>query len=341
MMNIIHTAAVTRLPPFDALVAFAAVLRHGSMTAAAIELGVTQSAVSHRLRRLEAFVGTPLLRRLRAGLQPTAAGMALAEGFDEILAGMAALRERSRAALGPSPRLRVGLGASLAQHWLVRRLPDFARRHPGIDVELVVFTSRAQAEARSGELDLRLQWVSPDEARASSTQRLLFREQVFPVCAPALLGGRHAPLRDPSRLAALPLIYKQAYEPDRRGRLPEKQGAEWEWTTWFRRLGIASRPRPVLQVDEIGTAVSAALEGAGVALARSLLVQDALADGRLVRPLGAGHTLPSGKVHMAVWPAALSGDARLRSLVDWLAAAAERTVTETLRPPGRRNRDAA
>ena len=58
-----------RLPPFDALVAFEAVLRHGSMTAAATELGVTQSAVSHRLRRLETFVGTPLLRRLRAGLR--------------------------------------------------------------------------------------------------------------------------------------------------------------------------------------------------------------------------------------------------------------------------------
>lgn len=336
-----------RLPPFDALVAFEAVLRHGSMTAAATELGVTQSAVSHRLRRLETFVGTPLLRRLRAGLQPTAAGTALAEGFGEILDAMAALRERSRTALGPAPRLRVGLGASLAQHWLVRRLPEFARRHPGIAVELVIFTSRAQAEARSGDLDLRLLWMKPEDARSSSTQRLLFREQVFPVCAPSLLGGLAVPLRDPAQLAALPLIYKQAYEPDRRGRAPEKQSAEWEWTTWFRRLGIGGRPKPVLQVDEIGTAISAALEGTGVALARSLLVQDALAAGRLVRPLGAGHALPSSRVQMALWPAALSGDARLQAFVGWLVAAAEEAMAGTatpdasLRPRGRRSRDAA
>src|SRR3546814_2462622 len=82
-------------------------------------------------------------------------------------------------------------------HWLVRRLPDFARRHPGIAVELVIFTSRAQAEARSGDLDLRLLWMKPEDARSSSTQRLLFREQVFPVCAPSLLGGQTVLLGDP------------------------------------------------------------------------------------------------------------------------------------------------
>jgi len=353
-MNIIHIAEMRQTPPFDSLVAFEAVLRHGSMTAAAAELGVTQSAVSHRLRRLEAFIGAPLLRRLRAGLQPTPAGAALSEGFAEILAGMAALRERSRAALGSTNRLRVGLGAAVAQHWLVRRLPDFAHRHPGIPVELVTFASRAQAEARSGDLDLRLLWVQPDEARSSSTQRLLFREQVFPVCAPALVNGLRLPLRDPAQFAGLPLLHKQAGEPDRRGRGPEKQGREWEWATWFRRLGIATKPKPVLQVDEIGTAIAAALEGTGVALARSLLVQDALADGRLVRLLGADQALPSSKVHMVQWPAALSGDLRLQAFVAWLAAAAEETVSgvaagprrrtgnvAAVRPPGRRTRGAA
>src|SRR3546814_7286608 len=96
--------------------------------------------------------------------------------------------------------------------------------------------------------------MKPEDARSRSTQRLLFREQVLPVCAPSLLGGQTVPLGDPAQLAALPLIYKQAHEPDRRGRAPEKQSAEWEWTTWFRRLGIAGRPKPVLQVDEIGRA---------------------------------------------------------------------------------------
>lgn len=335
-MNFIHTAEMPRLPPFDSLIAFEAVLRHGSMTAAAAELGVTQSAVSHRLRRLEAFIGTPLLRRLRAGLQPTPAGNALAEGFDEILAGMAQLRARSRAALAGRARLRVGLGSALAHHWLVRRLPDFTRRHPGIGIELMVFTTRAQAEAHSGELDLRILWVRPEEARSTSTQRLLFREEVFPVCAPALL---EKPLRNPARLASLPLIHKGAQEPDRRGRSPEKQGPEWEWSTWFRRLDLPGKPKTSLHVDEIGTAIAAALEGSGVALARSLLVHDALREGRLLRPLGTRWAMPSGKVHMAQWPAALSGDPRLQTFVDWLARQSEATVakvTESARRSPRR-----
>lgn len=316
------------LPPFDALVAFDAVLRLGSMTAAAVELGVTQSAVSHRLRRLEAFMGTDLLLRRRAGLAPTPAGTALAEGLGDVFDGMAALRERSRMAAHPA-RLRVGLGAALAQHWLVRRLPDFSRRHPGIEIELVIFSTRAQAEARGGDLDLRIHWVKPEEARNSSTQTLLFREQVFPVCAPSII---KKPLRDPAGLAELPLLYKSA---------ESGQGEEWEWNTWFQRLGIKTRPRPRLRFEEIGLAIAAAMEGGGVALGRSLLVDDALRDGRLVRPLGDGWALPSAKAHLARWPAALSRDLRLHAFVDWLAAETARTVagmsaTEPVREARRR-----
>ncbi|MBS4048761.1 MAG: LysR family transcriptional regulator [Alphaproteobacteria bacterium] len=301
------------LPPFDALVAFDAVLRLGSMTAAAADLGLTQSAVSHRLRRLESFIGAELLVRRRAGLSPTPAGAALAEGLGDIFDGMAALRERSRMAAHPA-RLRVGLGAALAQHWLVRRLPDFSRRHPGIEIELVIFTTRAQAEARGGDLDLRIHWVKPEEARNSSTQTLLFREQVFPVCAPSIL---KKPLRDPARLAELPLLYKSA---------EAGQGEEWEWSTWFQRLGIKARPKPRLRFEEIGLAIAAAMEGGGVALGRSLLVHDALKDGRLVRPLGDGWALPSAKVHLARWPAASSRNLRLRAFVDWLAVETAKTV---------------
>ena len=73
------------LPPFDALVAFDTALRHRSMTRAAAELGMTQSAVSHRLRRLEAYVGAPLLHRSPGGLSATPAGSALATGLADLL----------------------------------------------------------------------------------------------------------------------------------------------------------------------------------------------------------------------------------------------------------------
>lgn len=317
-MNFIHNMDMQPLPPFDSLVAFDAVLRHGSMTAAASELGVTQSAVSHRLRRLETFIGTPLLIRRRAGLVPTPAGSALSEGLGDVFRGMAGLRETCRRAVAPA-RLRVGVGAAMANHWLVRRLPDFGRRHPGIEIELVIATTLAQMQARVRDCDLSVLWVKPEEARNSSTQRLLAREQVFPVCTPAVLKtvGARKLARDPTLLSQLPLLYKGTEE----GNSPE-----WEWSTWFKRLGIPGKPKTSLRFADIGTAVSAALEGGGAVLARSLLVHDALQDGRLVRPLGPDWAMPCNKAHLLRWPAARSADLQLRAFVAWLAAQVEATV---------------
>lgn len=299
------------LPPFDALLAFDAVLRHGSMTAAAVELGITQSAVSHRIRRLEGFVGAALLLRRRSGLVTTGAGAALAAGLADILERMAALRGLGRAAV-PRRRLRVGVGAALAHHWLVRRLPAFDAGDGGAEVELVV--QDAPGRALPADLDVRIGWVPVAEGRSSSTQRLLFQERVFPVCHPRLVppGTRLGA----GLLAVLPLLHKGG---------ERQQGREWEWSTWFERLGLGPPPAG-LRFQEIGTSIAAALEGAGVALARSLLVHDALRDGRLVRPLPAGETLASSKAHVAAWPAALSADPRVQAFVAWLAAAAAETV---------------
>ena len=95
---------------------------------------------------------------------------------------------------------------------------------------------------------------------------------------------------------------------------------------WFARLGIERRPPAGLRFAALGTAIAAALEGAGVVLARSLLVHDALADGRRVRVLPARWDLPSSKAHLVRWPAALITDQRLRTFVDWLAAEARSTT---------------
>lgn len=303
------------LPPFDALVAFDTALRHRSMTLAATELGMTQSAVSHRLRRLEAYVGAPLLHRSPTGLSATPAGTALATGLTELLDGLSDLRTRCRAVALPSG-LRVGVGAALADYWLVRRLPAFAAANAGMEVELTIVES--EAELRAPDIDVHILWQPTATARSSSTQRLLFQEQVFPVCIPGLLPGGK-PLRDPQALAKLPLLHK--------GQPGRGQGAEWSWPVWFERLGIAGKP-PVaaLRFGNIHTAISAALQGAGVVMARSLLVHDALKDGRLVRVLPQSWDMPSSKAHIVRWPAALTGDERVRHFVKWAVAEAEKTT---------------
>ncbi len=298
-----------RLPPFAPLVAFDAVMRHLSFTRAAAELGVTQSAVSHRLAQLEDHFGTALFHRLNPGLEPTPAGRALAPALRDALDRLAGLERHVRRPAAGRSVLRVGAGAALSRWWLVRRLADFAAGHPDIRLELVTVGS----EAAGRETDIWLRWLPRDQARRTTVTRPLFAETVFPVCHPRLLArGR--------TLADLPLLHK--------GR-PEGQGAEWNWSTWAGRLGL-QRPDMAgaadLGFDEIDTALSAAAEGAGVALGRSLLVHDALADGRLARVLAPSWDMPSSKVHVATWRPDLIGDPALGRFVAWAIAETARTM---------------
>ena len=305
-----------RLPPFDALVAFESVARLGSMSDAATELFVTQSAISHRMRRLESFMGLPLLLRRNPGIVPTPAGMALLDALRPLLDSARELRSRCHFAATPKV-LRVGLGAALAEHWLVQRLPAFAALHPEIAVELVVMEN--EAPPRATEVDVRVLWVSASQAAASHTQRPLFREHVFPVCAPSLM----RPVRTLGGAAALehlPLVHKVT---------PGHQaGTEWAWETWFSRLHLHRQPRETLRVNSIGPAIGAALKGTGVALARTLLVADALATRRLVRVLPPEMDLLSTKLHVARWPARLAGDARVQTFVAWLHARAQDSLPQ-------------
>ncbi|SRR5579871_1351259 len=260
---------VRRLPPFASLVAFDAVARHRSFTRAAEELGVTQSAVSHQIRRIETFYGTSLLRRLNPGVELSAEGTLLRAELAILLDTIAGLEPRLRRAAGRRT-VRLGAGTALAAWWLVRRLPSFQAAHPDINVDFEPIETGHDA---TRAVDLRIVWTSLAEARPSSTQLPLFQERVVPVCAPRLL-PKGKPLTDPAALVELPLIQK-GVDP----------AGEWSWEFWFKTLGLkrAVSGGPVLR--DIGLCLTSAVEGGGVALGRSLLIADAVADGRLVQAL--------------------------------------------------------
>lgn len=298
-----------RLPPFGPLMAFDAVARHRSFTRAADELGVTQSAVSHQVRRLEDFFGVKLLNRLNPGIELSGDGAKLLDELAPLLDGIAGLQPGLRRRPGRRT-LRLGAGSSLAAWWLVRRLRTFRALHPDIEIDFVPVESEAAGEP---PLDVRILWTTLAEARATSLQAPLFRERVFPVCAPSLL-PRTRPLSDTAALLDLPLIQK--------GHAPS---GEWSWAYWLPKLGLERAAPRGLVLGDMGLCLTAAVEGAGVAIARSLLVADAINDGRLVPALATTPDVLSTKVHIARWKPDLVGDPNTQVLVSWLALAAEET----------------
>jgi LysR family transcriptional regulator, glycine cleavage system transcriptional activator len=316
-MNYFHS--MQNLPPFAPLVAFDAVARHLSFTRAAQELGLTQSAISHRVKQLERHFGMPLLRRLNPGLELTSGGVAIAARLVDLFDALAGLEGLAAAGNARAP-LRIGVAASVSGWWLARRMADFASRNPDIAVVLIPLENEEAARTRS--TDLTLLWVPKSEARATSTQTPLFQEQVFPVASPRLVPT--IPI-DPARLIDSPLVHKEL--PRKPGR-QNAAGPEWLWATWFERFGLpptAAKPQD-LHCGDIGTALSAAVAGAGVALGRSLLVHDAIAEGRLQPIFGSEHRLLSSKVHIVRWSPALIADQRRATLVSWLTEAASTTL---------------
>jgi LysR family glycine cleavage system transcriptional activator len=124
-------------------------------------------------------------------------------------------------------------------------------------------------------------------------------------------------LTDPGGLLALPLIHKG-----------DSATGDWGWPSWFGRLGLPKSGAAAgsLTLDDMGMCMSAAAEGAGVTLGRSLLVADAVSSGRLMSALANYPTVECTKIQVAQWPADLIGDRSVELFVNWLAEQAETTV---------------
>lgn len=302
-----------RPAPFAALLAFDAILRLGSFTAAARALNVTQSAVSHRIRQLEHHYGCRLIERLNPGLRATAAGTRLLAALAPALAQLGALD----AHVGARRRrgFRLALGQALLSCWLSPRLPDLGAAFPRLDFEIVVLTDAAHA--RKSDADLVLQWL-PRAAFAGGPQTLAFPvETVFPVCRPDLA----ARVEDWRRLK---LIQKGGGEED-------GQSAEWRWSSWAGRNAVPSGPR----FADLAGSLQAAIDGNGVALARSLLAADALRAGRLCRLPAKPSFRTSTKLQTARWRA--DADDVAAPVALWLADAAAQTLyrPKTITDPSR------
>lgn len=254
--------------PLRALVVFEASGRLGSFRAAALELGLTPSAVSHQIRRLEAATGVRLFERAGRGVVLSPAGRefseSLRDGFDILRRATAALA--GRRAGRDAEIVRLQTPPSFASRWLLPRLPGLLERHPALDI-------RVTAEG-SGDFDLSssdLAIVYGDERRWQERALPLLDERIQPLCAPAR--AVDGAIQTPCDLLAQPLIATRINL--------------LSWKEWFRRQGVAFDPHRlrIIELDPSDVGIEAATKGLGVILESDLLAEEELGDGRLIAPL--------------------------------------------------------
>ena len=290
---------MTRLPPFIALRAVEAAVRHRSYSRAADELAVTQSAVSHQIRRLEAELGVRLFERRGAEMIPTWEASRLAgeigHGLDVL---RTALRDFRDAPDGDP--LVVSLSPQFARRWLVSGLPELLAGAGGDGVEVRVEERYVDLAAEGVDVGVRY----GDGAWDGVQSLRLFKETLFPVCSPRLASDLG--ISRPEDLLTAPLLHGQR-----------------PWSLWFEAYGLAAPPQRGLLFDDSHMQREAAAQGLGVALARSGVVQPDLDAGRLVRPLRGD--VPSGLGYFAVWRPESRKLERIKTVRDWLLAQVHET----------------
>lgn len=255
-----------RFPPIAALRALEAAARHLSYTKAAEELHITQSAVSHQIRHAEELWGLKLFERRGRRILMTQNGHALVPVVRSFINGLASTLEELK---GEDRRdsLRVSLLQSFAFKWLVPKLGHFNQRCPEIDVWISTAEELVDFSLDNADMGIRLGHGDWPELHVTP----LLKEYVFPVCSPRLLEELGAP-STPEDLCGYPILRRSAADICPR------------WRDWFRDAGINVKRIPQgTKFPDTSMAVQAAIDGQGIALARSAHVGDDLASGRLIK----------------------------------------------------------
>lgn len=283
--------------PLNALRAFEASARHLSFTRAAIELCVTQAAVSHQVKSLESHLNVTLFERLPRGLMLTHEGETLLPALREAFDRIAGTLERFE---GGQFRevLRVGAVGTFAVGWLLARLRDFHARHSFVDLRLSTNNNRVDIAAEGLDYAIRFgsgAWHGVDAVR-------LLQAPLSPLCVPAIAEK----LRTPADLLRFTLL--RSYRAD-------------EWPRWFAAAGLSTNMPLTKSIvfDSSLAMMEAAQQGAGVALAPPLMFSRHLQADTVRQPFDTAVTLGS------YWLTRLQSRAETRAMVafrDWLVDAA-------------------
>ena len=288
------------LPSISLLAAFEAVARTGSVTGAARELDLTQSAVSRQIKALEEQLGVELFLRERQTVRLTLAGDSYAREIRE------ALRRISSASLNlrANPHggtLNLAILPTFGTRWLAPRLGGFLRNNPGVTINLV--TRLSSFDFRLDAIDAAIHFGHPHWPGAELT--FLMSEKTVPACSPQFL--REHAISKPEHLLDLPLLHLTT-RPD-------------AWEIWFAENGVAFQSLHGMLFDQFATAAQAAVAGLGVALLPTFLIQDELKRGDLVAAID--REIESRDCYYLAYPSERADYAPLAAFREWIEAEAK------------------
>ncbi len=297
----------TRLPPFSALRAFEAAARHLSFKAAAEELCVTPSAISHQVKTLEEHLGQPVFLRAANRLVLTETGEAYCHALTSILSDLSAATGKAMADARTAP-FRLQATAAFNARWLVPRLDRCPLREA---ISIRNAAGAPETDFAANDADMIIHWG--DSPIPGCHVLPMLRTGRYPVARPDVA----ARIGTPQELLAEPLLRDEVMD---------------GWAEWFRQAGVLA---PTGRLGGTFNAncelnMTAAERGQGIALAWDAIVRQTLEEGRLVRLFDV--MTPPVTIYSVAYPAARADDPRVAAMRDWLLAASEEDGTSVAPP---------
>lgn len=275
--------------PWTALRSFEAAARLGSFQAAAQELAVTPTAISHQIKRLEVHLGSLLFERLHRSLKLTPAGKVLAREAQKAFGGLARTIDRLKidGQASATRDLAISVVPSLAGKWLAPRLHAFQEKHPRIGLRIVA--EEALIDLRGDKtVAVAFRYGPARPEKGIHAERLWPVTEVIAVCGKAI--ARKLAARPPGDLARHMLIRTA---PPKTKSAPGRTLPAADWSAWFKATGVPpgdglrkALAGPFFSANHLS--IEAAIAGRGIALAPRVLVEADLAAGRLVQPFETG-----------------------------------------------------
>lgn len=289
-----------QLPSLRSLRYFEVSARLGSFTAAAEELNVGQSAISHRIRLLEQQVGYRLFTRSKRGVELTDQGDFYYQEISKAFECIIAATKQLTPSVGSSV-VNLTVTPLISSRWLIPRMRDFSTSHPDVHLNLSHSEERISAETIKGAMEDQIVISYRRRVPPNWRQELLFSAGMVPMCNPSLLPSGRNEL-DPSDLLAMPIMH----EKDRR----------W-WTEWFRMAGFSSGNVPDgPTVDAPMSLIETALNGQAVVLSPPILFQDYIDAGLLTLPVGTQVQIPID--YFLLLPNNVTSSSGVRKFAKWV-----------------------